>query len=219
MSGSQYPVISPSAPAYLEPGEDYLLKVPNFATSNAQVGFNQEGATVILTDRKTKNQYSLNLPYGSSFLIHGRIYEKIQVVNNPNLTSPATLYLYKGITQFYAEQSPIVSVEGDNFNEVVPAGTGVTTRTQYQAPGSGSMAIYLNYAISAGGDITGTAGDDWYIGLVCGRPDYNIIINRGSVVGSLRIFGGLGFSIQYYNNDTVAHRMAASFTFIQGSFE
>lgn len=216
MINAPFPLLNSKTPATLRPGTKYLIRAPLFAENNAQITTGQTGATVVLTLRKSGNQVKLDVGYGSTYVLDGSTYESVQLAS---ATSTEQLYLYESILLDNEAQTVVSKVSGDYFNAVVAAATAKTDRTSVTAPANTVVPLYLNYSLSAGGDIAGTAGDDWYIALINSANDtQNIVVNRGTVVGSLRTVGGQSWNIEYLNNDTVAHRMAASFHFIVGKY-
>lgn len=216
MAIAPYPVLTSKGPMTLRPGTKYLLRAPQYAQANNQVLQGQTGAAVILTFRRSKTQISLDVGYGSIYVVDGNIYQTVQLQND---SSTEEIYLYEGVTLDNETQSAVFQKAGDSFNAVVAAATSKTDRTVVVAPGNTAVPLYLSYSLSAGGDIVGTAGDDWYIALVNSNNDTeNIVVNRGSVAGTIKTIGGQSWNIEYLNNDTVAHRMAASFYFIVGKY-
>lgn len=216
MTNAPYPILNSKTPAVLKPGTKYLIRAPLFAQNNTQITTGQTGATVILTLRRSRNQVKLDVGYGSTYVLDGTTYESVQL---SNVSSTEQLYLYESILLDNEVQTVISKVSGDYFNGIVAAATAKTDRTTILAPANNVVPLYLNYSLSAGGDITGTAGDDWYIALINSDNDtQNIVVNRGTVVGSLRTVGGQHWNIEYLNNDTVAHRMSASFHFVVGKY-
>lgn len=95
---------------------------------------------------------------------------------------------------------------------MVAAATSLTTRTSVKNIGVQGIPTTLLYSLSAGGVITGTAGDDWYIAINAGP--LSIVCNQGTNTGSIPLISNTEVYISYLNNDTVAHRMSASFVFL-----
>jgi len=216
MVDAPYPLLTSKTPATLRAGIKYLIRAPQFAQSNNQVNVGQTGATVVLTLRRSKNQIKLDVGFGSVYVLDGTTYETVQLASD---TSTNQLYLYEAIILDNEVQTVAYKLSGDSFNAVVAAATAKTDRAAVSAPANTVVPIYLNYSLSAGGDIVGTAGDDWYIALINGSDSsQNIVVNRGSVAGTIKTIGGQKWNIEYLNNDTVAHRMAAAFNFVIGKF-
>lgn len=212
-----YPLLVAQVPVNLKPGSKYLVRVPQFPEggSGSQFAANQTGASVLLTHRITHLQFLLTVSTFSKYVIDGSVYSAIQLANQ---ATGNVLLLYEGLDGEIDLNLPY-KVGGDYFNAVVAASTAVTKRSTFTAPGNVEVPLTLNYSLSAGGDIVGTAGDDWYIMLTNESDDsQSIIVNRGSVSGSLRSIGGQTWYLQYANGDTVAHRMAGAFHWIVGRY-
>lgn len=200
----------------MKPGHKYYINIPNFETTNNQVKAGQTGTTVLLTLRETHNQVAHACSYGEDLKIDGNVYSSIQLYN---ASVDEVLYIYDGI-QTFRKQEPIGSYTGDYFNDVVAASTAVTDRTSYTGPGaSAEVPVFLAYNLSIGSK-TGTAGDDYYIALINNNNNYrNIYCLSGTIHGVVRAIGEQEINIEYYNNDSVAHRMAASFYWLVGAWE